>query len=57
VWNSSNILNHPKGRQKAMLSLGLVDTFNDLTNHPSDYTILEQSNTTPQEYQELIKAL
>lgn len=57
VWNSSNILNHPKGRQKAMLTLGLVDTFNGMANHPSDFTVLEQSNTTPQEYQDLVANL
>ena len=40
VWNSSIIKDHPYGRQKAMLDLGLIKSFNDLNVHPSDDYIL-----------------
>ena len=32
LWNSSSIKDHPYGRQKAMLDLGLVETFNGIKN-------------------------
>ena len=57
VWNSSNIANHPKGRQEAMLKLGLVDTFNGMSNHPSDYAVLEKASVSVQEYLERCESL
>ena len=57
VWSSSNILNHPKGRQKAMLHLGLIDSFNTLEYHPADHQILDRNNLTPTEYQEMVKTV
>jgi hypothetical protein len=41
TWNSSKIKNHPFGRQKAMLDLGLIKSFNNLNVHPSDNYILK----------------
>jgi hypothetical protein len=51
VWNSSSIDDHPRGRQKMMLELGLIDSFNNLNKHPSDYCILEQNGISVEEYQ------
>ena len=36
LWPSHGIKDHPYGRQKAMLDLGLIDTFNGMSSHPSD---------------------
>ena len=55
VWNSSTILNHPKGRQRAMLSLGLVQSFNGI-GFPSDNKILRENKLSTTEYQIMIEA-
>jgi hypothetical protein len=57
VWSSSKIKDHPFGRQKAMLDLGLVQTFTTLKHHPSDDTILKQCNLTVDKYKEMCKTL
>ena len=57
LWNSSSIKDHPYGRQKAMLDLGLVETFNGIKNHPSDDTILKQAGITVEQYKEKCKTL
>jgi hypothetical protein len=57
VWNSSIIKDHPFGRQKAMLDLGIVKTFNGMKSHPSDDAILKQAGLTAQEYKEKVKHL
>ena len=57
VWSSSKIKDHPFGRQKAMLDLGLVQTFTTLKYHPSDDTILKQCNLTVDKYKEMCKTL
>ena len=57
VWNSSTIKDHPKGRQKAMLDLGLIPTFNHLDNHPSDFFILDSVGMTEAQYKEKVKGL
>lgn len=57
VWSSSRIKDHPFGRQKAMLDLGLVQTFNTLKHHPSDDTILKQCDMSVDKYKELCKTL
>jgi hypothetical protein len=50
VWNSSNIVDHPYGRQKAMLHHGLIDSFNKLTVHPSDDYVLKQAGMSKDQY-------
>jgi len=55
VWSSCNILDHPFGRQKNMLKLGLVDTFNGMKNHPADGTIINRNNLTVVEYRNMCK--
>jgi hypothetical protein len=57
VWNSCDIKDHPKGRQKAMLDLGLIPTFNHLDNHPSDFYVLDKVNMTPEQYKEKVKTI
>lgn len=55
VWNSSSIKDHPYGRQKAMLDLGIVKTFNGMTSHPSDDKILAEAGLTVSKYKEMVK--
>ena len=57
VWSSCTIKDHPRGRQKAMLDLGLVESFNTLNYHPSDLKVLESHNMSIEEYQEKCKTL
>jgi hypothetical protein len=57
VWNSSGIKDHPYGRQKAMLELGLVPTFNHMDHHPSDDKVLKQIGMTVQDYKEKVNQL
>mgnify|MGYP003341433624 CR=1 FL=1 len=54
VWSSSDIKDHPRGRQKAMLDLGLVETFNGMTSHPSDFKILNDNGLTVEQYQSMV---
>lgn len=50
VWNSSLIQDHPFGRQKKMLELGLIKSFNDLDVHPSDDYVLSRAGWTVEKY-------
>ena len=54
IWNSSSITDHPYGRQKAMLKLGLIDSFNSLDSHPSDDAIIKTAGLTADEYRERV---
>lgn len=54
VWNSSTILDHPFGRQKAMLDLGLVETFNGMKHHPSDDKIIAEAGLTVEAYKKKV---
>lgn len=53
TWSSHNIEDHPFGRQKKMLELGLVNTFNGL-DHPSDDKILKENNLSVSQYKSLV---
>ena len=57
LWNSSSIKDHPYGRQKAMLDLGLVETFNGIKNHPSDDTVLKAASVSLEDYKLKCKTL
>ena len=57
VWSSSNIKNHPYGRQKAMLELGLVESFNNIKHHPSDDAIISAAGLTVEQYKEQCRTL
>jgi len=55
VWNSSSIKDHPYGRQKAMLDLGLVKTFKYIEEHPSDDKVLKEVSLTEDQYKQKVK--
>jgi hypothetical protein len=57
LWNSSSIKDHPFGRQKAMLDLGLIETFNGMTSFPSDDKIIAAAGLTVEEYKNMVKTL
>jgi hypothetical protein len=57
VWSSHKIKDHPYGRQKPMLELGLINTFNGMKGHPSDDKILKEANVSVQEYREKVREL
>lgn len=54
VFNTSKII-HPYGRQKAMLDMGLVDTFNGMKNHPTGDAIISKHGLKPDEYIQRVK--
>jgi hypothetical protein len=54
VWNSSTIEDHPYGRQRKMLELGLIDSFNNLSNHPSDDYVIKAAGISVEEYKQRI---
>lgn len=56
VWNSSKLV-HPFGRQRAMLELGLVKTFNGMSFHPTGDKILKENNLTAEQYKKLVESL
>jgi len=57
VWNSSSIKDHPYGRQKAMLDLNLVPSFNGMSGHPSDDKVIKSLLITEEQYKEKVNAL
>lgn len=57
VWSSCKIKDHPYGRQKAMLQLGLVKSFNGMKAHPSDDAVIKQAGLTVEQYKELCKTI
>jgi len=57
LWSSSQIEDHPFGRQKHMLELGLVETFRGMSAHPSDDKILKEAGVTVDEYKQMVADL
>lgn len=57
LWNSSTILDHPFGRQKAMLEHGLIGSFNDLKVHPSDDYVLSRAGVSVDRYKLIVHGL
>lgn len=55
IWNNCSIIDHPYGRQKAMLDLRLVLTFKNMSDHPSDDKIIKAAGITEQQYKEKVK--
>jgi len=55
LWNSSNIKDHPFGRQKAMLEMGIIETFNGMKHHPSDDKVIAEAGITVEQYKNMIK--
>jgi hypothetical protein len=56
VWNSSKLV-HPYGRQRAMLELGLVKTFNDFAFHPTGDKVISDAGLTAEQYKKMVKSL
>lgn len=52
VWSSSQILDHPHGRQRKMLEMGLVESFNSLGYDPTHDAVLKHSGLTEDQYWE-----
>jgi len=50
VFSSCRIKDHPYGRQKAMLDLGLVKSFNEISVHPSDDYVISRAKLHPDQY-------
>lgn len=57
VWNSSSIKDHPYGRQRAMLDLGLVPSFNGIKEHPSDDKVIKSLLITEEQYKQKVQEL
>ena len=57
VWSSCKIKDHPFGRQRAMIDLGLVKTFNGMTAHPSDDKVLREAGITVDQYKAMVRSL
>ena len=57
LWSSHRITDHPYGRQKPMLELGLIKSFNDLDVHPSDDYVLSRAGMSVTEYKNKVKEL
>lgn len=55
IFSSCKIKDHPFGRQRAMLDLGLVKTFNGMTAHPSDGYIIEKAGLSVDQYKFMVK--
>lgn len=57
LWGTTSIAAHPYGRQKPMLEMGLIDSFNLLKHHPSDDFVLRQARVDVATYTEAVKSL
>jgi hypothetical protein len=57
IWSTSKITDHPFGRQRAMLHLGLVQSFNQIDRHPSDDYVISKAGLTAEEYRAKVKSL
>ena len=57
IWSSCRIKDHPFGRQKAMLELGLVKSFNDIAVHPSDNYVISRAGLSVDDYKKKVAKL
>ncbi len=57
VWGSCRIKDHPFGRQKPMLDLGLLTSFNNINAHPADDMILRHANLSVADYKRKVAEL
>lgn len=55
IFSSAEIVEHPYGRQKIMLDLGLVKSFNGM-KHPTGPKIIKAANLTELEYVDMVLA-
>jgi hypothetical protein len=56
IFSSHRLPDHPFGRQKRHLELGLIPSFNKLKVHPADDYVIKQAGITAQQYREMVKA-
>ena len=56
VWSTHKIKDHPFGRQKPMLDLGLIGSFNELDKHPSDDFVIKQAGWTVEQYKQAVNS-
>lgn len=56
IWNSSKII-HPYGRQKAMLDLGLIDSFNTCKLTTTRDQVIKNAGLTEIQYLKMVKQL
>ena len=54
IFSSHSIKDHPFGRQKMHLTLGLLDSFNKLNFHPADDFVLKSANITLEDYKQKV---
>ena len=54
VWSSCKIKDHPFGRQRAMIDLGLIKTFNNMKSHPSDDTVIKAAAVSVENYKQKV---
>lgn len=57
IWSSHKIKDHPFGRQKPMLKLGLVKSFNNLDRHPADDFVLKTAGWSVEKYKTEVNRL
>lgn len=55
VWSSCKIEDHPFGRQKPMLELGMITSFNNLKEHPTGDKIIRENGLTAEQYKIRVK--
>lgn len=56
-FGSCLIRDHPFGRQRPMLQLGLVGSFNNMKKHPADDTVIREAGLTVEEYKKRVASL
>jgi hypothetical protein len=57
IWNSSRIVDHPYGRQKMMLELKLIDSFNSINQHPSDDFVISRAGISASQYKDMVEMI
>lgn len=57
IWSSCKIEDHPFGRQRSMLELGLVKTFNGMKSHPSDDAIISSVGIDAEKYRTMVVSM
>lgn len=55
VFGSHKIDTHPRGRQKMMLTLGLIESFNNLDYVPTNTRVLDKLGISESDYKQLVQ--
>lgn len=56
IFSSHKLTDHPYGRQKRHLELGLIDSFNPLKVHPADDHVIKCAGITADDYRKMAGA-